>query len=97
MNVLRNNHREAMVTRFKCLIERVRKIDVDDILVERNDVVYYCFLRNRHVAMVREYIFDSEFEQTLPRSRSGLRVSSEMERIESIHGAIQKCYRIQRK
>ena len=98
IQILRNNHRGLMVTRYKFMIQRLRNIDVDDILVERSNDVYYCVLRNRHVvAMVREFIFDSEFEKTLPRSRTGLRVSSETENAEPIEGSIQKCYLIRKK
>ena len=98
IDIIRNKYHKRLEKRFKYDIQKIKNLDSDDILHERNEAVYYCCLRNRHViAMTQEYIFDSEFEKTLPRTRSGLRVSSETELHESVHNVITQCYRIEKK
>ena len=83
---------------MKFHVWKSKTFDTDEVLEIRTNDIYYCFLKNRHVvAMTCEFIFDSEFERTLPRTRAGLRVSSESEIYEPIEDAILYYYIIRRK
>ena len=98
VDILRNKYRNKEEKKLIFNILKFKTFDTDDVLEIRTKDIYYCFLKNRHVvAMTCEFIFDSEFERTLPRTRAGLRVSSESEIHEPIEDAILYYYIIQRK
>ena len=96
IETLRNKYREKGECRLKFNVKNVKDMDVDDILDDRKHFIYWCILRNNHaVAMVEKYIFDPEFNRTLPRNRTGIRISSETESHEPIEGCIDRCYQIE--
>ena len=95
IHCLRNKYRDKCEYKLKYDVVTVTDMDIDDILDVRDCYIYWCILRNNHaVALVDDYIFDPEFSKTLPRNRTGMRISSEIEKHEPIHDCIYRCYRI---
>ena len=95
ISILRNKFRLRGEIILKFDITRVKNVDIDDILTQRNNAIYWVSLSNRHtIALTKAYIIDTEFERTLPRNRTGFRISAEINTSDVMHNCIVDCYKI---
>ena len=97
LQIFRNGYRNYGERRIKHHLARLTIFDTRQLIEHKDDEMYLILLTNKHVVcLYQSFVFDCCFKYALPRHVEAVRLSSELDSLEHLNGAIKKVYQIKR-